>query len=305
MGHGVDVATGLEVDHVGQQAHFHGAVHARHTDGGVLGCGGGGGVVVGAICAGEDGVVGVDQGLDLGRCVHRQAGDVGRSQGVVDGVEVAGHEPRHTGVGIVHSNGGNRCGTRTGQTCAVGLRESADDADRVVDRVDQGLQVRLAVHTGAVVVGGDDGRLHSGDVVGGDTGDAQRLQLGHRHVGRTCGVGHDSGHSIGQALNFGHGVHVGGVYAADDVAQQIGPNTWSDAGHADGGVLRCSRVCTGVCGAAIGFGQDGGVSIDDALHVNAGVGGFAVDHGTGQSVTDGGQVVVVHAGHCRSGEVVQ
>ena len=109
-GHGVHVACGLEVNHIGQQANFCGAVHTGHTNGGVLLGGGCGGVIVAAIGAGEDGVVGVDEGLNFSRCVHRQTGDGGRSQGVVDGVEVAGHKAGDAGIGVI--GGCGRCACR-------------------------------------------------------------------------------------------------------------------------------------------------------------------------------------------------
>ena len=178
-------------------------------------CCGGCRVTVGA---GQDGFVGVHDGLHRTRGVGLRAGDKRAVQCAVDGGNIA----------CVHSNH-PRCGISCcGQTAGsgiVGLGCGADGVEGCSNygvrycRIHHGLQLSLGVHTGSVVGGSSNGRLHGGQVGIGDAGDAHRQQINQV---RRCATGRttdDATCRIDPGRHFQCGVHVDGGAAVQHVVQ--------------------------------------------------------------------------------------
>ena len=165
---------------------------------------------------------------------------------------------------------------------------------------DQGLDFGQCVQAGAIIGGGGQRRLHSGQVGGGDTADAQGLELGQADGRARCG-GHHGRSGMGQGLKFSHGVHVGGAQPADQLAQQAGCGVGAvaaQARHAQGRVVRSGgdRVAVG-----IDCGEHGGVGVDHGLQVDCRAGGAGGQ--AGQCAVDGAEVGAAHASDA-SGAVV-
>ena len=334
LGDGVDTAALLAADDVAQQVEVFtvssGSANVG-TDGRVLRSGSVGrssrrvvacsGVRI--VGLGQDGVVGIDDGLHFGSGVRTvfvvavaqdEVAALLAVDGVVDGAEVGGAHALHTCSGVV---GIGRCGV-SHTVFGVGsdlidrraLRSGCGDDDR--------LQLTQRVGLRAVVSFGCDGREHGGKVVGGHTGQAQRDEVGHAQCGRGCAVGRrqlDGVGDAGQGVDLGDGVHVSGLLACDGIVQEAevfnvvggGANIGTDECVLIGGGFVCGVGGGVACavGHVVGLRQDGVVGVDDGLHLRAGVGGLAVDAGTGQGVFDGVEVGRIDAGHASGGEVSQ
>ena len=124
-------------------------------------------------------------------------------------------------------------------------------------------------------------------------------------VGNGVVVVEHVGDGFGQIFYFAHGVDVGGVFAVDHIAQQLGSGI-AEPGHANGVVNGCIRQGCAVAVLSVRNGQDGFVGVDDGLHSVAVVGFGAVDVGGGQGAVDhghGGLVGSVDAAHAQGGVV--
>ncbi len=181
-----------------------------------------------------------------------------------------------------------------------------------IDAVHQGLQLGLGACTRAVIVCCLQRGQHSGQIVGMHARDAQRGEVGC--CGLRAGVGrrvHDGVHGQGQGFDFGDAVHLRGAGLADHVVQQALGRAVVGHGRGgagpDGGVSagRGVDVGRGIGVAAIGFGQDQAVGVDQGLHAGRVAQLCAGDGGGRQGALDGRLVARVNAGDACGGEVCQ
>ncbi len=288
--HAVHAGGGLCTQAVVEQGQTGGVARngpQAHTNGLVVGHSGVVGRAVGgnAIGFGQDAVVGIDQGLHLGRGVGQRAGDGGAGQRALNGGQVGAVHAGHARLG---KGGGGRC------CAAIVLCVAADGAQRCGVGVggggDDRLQVAQAVHLAGA--GCSNGLLHHGQVGGGDAAHAQRSQIGQaRGVAQAVAAGgaDDAADLCGQCGQLGVGVHRGRGQAADDGVEQAGFFC------TDGGQAQCDELGLAQAGGggavAVGCGQQGVEGIRDTLHQRRGVGA-----GGGQLRHEGVQVGQLGAG---------
>ena len=288
--HAVHVGGGLCTQAVVEQGQTGSVGRDRaqaHTNGLVVGHGRvvGRGVVGSAIGFGQDAVVGIDQGLQLGRGIGQRAGDGGTGERTLNGGQVGAVHTGHARLGKV---GGGRC------CAAIALRVAADGAEccgvSIGGGRDDRLQLTQAVHLAGG--GAGDGLLHHSQVGGGDTAHTQCTQVGQaRGVAQAVAAGgaYHPADLCGQSGQFGVGVYRIGGQTADDGVEQAG------FFGADGGQAQCDELGLAQAGSggvvAVGSGQQGVEGIRHALHQRRGVGA-----GGGQLRHEGVQVGQLGAG---------
>ena len=101
-------------------------------------------------------------------------------------------------------------------------------------------------------------------------------------------------------MQFGHGVHIGGRFAVDHIAEQS-CSGGADTCHAEVGVVGGGGRSGGVTVGAVGRVQHFVERVDDGLQLGRRIGLGAVHGGRSQRVVDGVHMGGGHAGHTRVG----
>ena len=282
FGHAVHIGAAFGVDHIAEQGDFLGGVQTVHADGGVVGLGRVGlSRVVGVA---DDGVEAVHDGLHFGRSVGLGAGDVCVVQGAVDGGQIGRADAGHAHGEVLRIARGRGGG-------GVALRGGFDGGQGVDGVAHHSLHTGLRVEVRGVVGlgGGRERGLHGAQVGGCHAADAQGFELG------LCGVARHHGlHGVGQRLQFGEGVHIGGGFAVEHFTQEAEFLRGVYTVHTDGGVVGGRRVGC-VARHAVGGAQDDVVRINDGLYFGGRAGLRAADVCVVQGAVHGAQVLRRHA----------
>ena len=175
------------------------------------------------------------------------------------------------------------------------------------------LQIGQRVDACAVVGRVGDRGQHLGQIAGGDTVDAQRIQSrgGQRAVGGhrvQCRQGQHIAGGLCQGFDFAHPVHLAGHGRTDGVVEQRQGRCGQARSHggSDGSKVGTAGVGgSGVGGGAVGFGQDQAVGVDQGLHRSRVGQARGVDRVGAQRAGHGQPVVVGDAGDASLGKVCQ